>query len=63
MSPRVRTISCGGTNRICTQHASKNSVSPVAFTTLDFYILFAYSAADTFQLVCSLFFPVISYLH
>lgn len=24
LSPRVRTVSCGGTSRVCTQHASKN---------------------------------------
>ncbi len=53
MFPRVKTISCGGTNRICTQLASKNSASPIAFPTLRFYGLFAYSTADTFRLVCS----------
>lgn len=31
MFPRVKTISCGGTVRISTQHASKNSASPMAF--------------------------------
>lgn len=31
MFPRVKTISCGGTGRIRTQHASKNSPSPTAF--------------------------------
>lgn len=49
MSPWVRTISCGGTNRICTQHASENSVSPVAFTALDFCR--RYTAADSFHFV------------
>ncbi len=48
MFPRVKTISCGGTNRIRTQHASKNSACPVAFTTLGFYRLEVYSAAETY---------------
>lgn len=53
MLPRVKTISCGGTSRIRTQHASKNSTSPVVIATLRFYRLFAYSTAETRQ--CAVF--------
>lgn len=59
MLPRVKTISCGGTSRIRTQHASKNSTSPVVIATLRFYRLFAYSTAETRQSVCGLFIAVI----